>query len=177
MQTYMDDKNLLAKEQKGCCRGIKGCKDHLLLSKAIVQDCKRKKRNLSMAWIDYQKAFDKVPHSWIIKSLELLGIKDKVITFTKKAMTTWKTRMRLQTENKVLETEDIKIQCGIFQGNSLSPLLFCTCLIPLTENLNRLNTGYEGQTTKIKSFASTTHGRFEADCQIGGRTSETDTNC
>ena len=103
-----------------------------------------------MVWIDYRKASDKVPHSWIIKSLELLGINDKVITFTKKAMTTWKTRMRLQTENKVLETEDIKIQCGIFQGDSLSPLLLCTCLIPLTEHLNRLNTGYEVQTTKMK---------------------------
>ena len=41
-----------------------------------------------MAWTDYQKAFDKEPHSWIIKYLELLGINDKVITFTKKAMTT-----------------------------------------------------------------------------------------
>ena len=37
-----------------------------------------------MAWIDYQKAFDRVPHSWIIKSLELIGINNKVILFTKK---------------------------------------------------------------------------------------------
>ena len=65
-------------------------------------------------------------------------------------MTAWKTHMCLQTENKVLKTEDIKIQCGIFQGHSLLPLLFCICLIPLTENLNRLNTGYEDQTTKMK---------------------------
>ena len=72
-----------------------------------------------MVWSDYQKAFDNVPYSWIIKYLELLGINDKVITFTKKAMTTWKTRMRLQTENKVLETEGIKTQCGIFQEDSL----------------------------------------------------------
>jgi hypothetical protein len=34
-----------------------------------------------MAWIDYQKAFDRVPHSWIIKSLELIGINKKVIAF------------------------------------------------------------------------------------------------
>ena len=40
--------------------------------------------------------------------------------------------MRLHTENKLIETGDIKIQCGIFQGDSLSPLLFCICLIPLT---------------------------------------------
>ena len=44
MQTHMDDENLLPKEQKGSCRGTKGGKDHLLLSKASVQDCKRKKK-------------------------------------------------------------------------------------------------------------------------------------
>ena len=71
-----------------------------------------------MAWIDYQKAFDRVPHSWIIKSLELIGINNKVILFTKKAMTNWKTRICLHAENKLIETEDTKIQCGIFQGVS-----------------------------------------------------------
>jgi len=58
--------------------------------------------------------------------------------------------MRLHTENKPIETEDIKIQCRIFQADSLSPQLFCICLIPLTEHLNRLNTGYEEHTTKTK---------------------------
>jgi hypothetical protein len=45
MQKYMDDKNLLPKEQKGGCSGTKGCKDQLLLSKAILQECKHKKKN------------------------------------------------------------------------------------------------------------------------------------
>ena len=85
-----------------------------------------------MAWIDYQKAFDRVPHSWIIKSLELIEINNKVISFTKKVMTYWKARMCLYEENKLIETEDIRIQCGIFQGDLLSPLLFCICLISLT---------------------------------------------
>ena len=103
-----------------------------------------------MARIDYQKAFDRVPHSWIIKSLEIIGINTKVISFTKKVMGYWRTRMRLHAENKLIETEDIKVQCGIFQGDSLSPLLFCICLLPLTEQLNKLNTGYEVHTTKTK---------------------------
>ena len=58
--------------------------------------------------------------------------------------------MRLHTENKLIETDDMKIQCGIFQGDSLSSLLFCICLIPLTDQLNRLNTGYDQHTTKTK---------------------------
>jgi hypothetical protein len=58
--------------------------------------------------------------------------------------------MCIHKENKPIETEDTEIQCGIFQGDSLSSLLFCICLIPLTEQLNRLNTGYEEHTTKTK---------------------------
>jgi len=62
-----------------------------------------------MAWIDYQKAFDRLPHSWIIKSLELTGINNKVISFTKKVMSYWRTHMCLHTENKLIETADIKL--------------------------------------------------------------------
>jgi len=104
-----------------------------------------------MAWIDCQKAFYRVPHSWIIKSVEIIGINTKVISF-RKVMGYWRTRMRLHAENTLIETEDIKIQCGIFQGNSLSPLLFCICLFRLTEQLNKLNTRHEEHTTKTKIF-------------------------
>jgi hypothetical protein len=67
-----------------------------------------------MAWLYYQKAFDRVLHSWIIKSLEIIGINTEVISFTKKVMGYWRARMRLDAENKLIETEDIKIQFGIF---------------------------------------------------------------
>jgi hypothetical protein len=91
-------------------------------------------------------------NSWIIKFLELTVINNKVIAFTNKAMTYWRTRMHVQAENELIhvETEDMKIEYVIFQGDSLSPMLFFICLIPLTEQLNRLNTGYEEHITKTK---------------------------
>jgi hypothetical protein len=145
----MDDENLIPKipkKRKRCCSRTKGCKDQLLISKDILQECKRRKKILSMAWIDYQKAFDRVSYSWIIKSQELIGINNQVISFT---MPHWRTRMCLHAEQKLIQIDDIKTECGIFQGDSLSPLLFCICLIPLT-TLNRLNTGYEQHTMKKK---------------------------
>ena len=40
----MVDENLMPKEQRGCCSGSKGCKDQLLISKAILQERKRRKK-------------------------------------------------------------------------------------------------------------------------------------
>jgi hypothetical protein len=68
-----------------------------------------------MPWIDYRKAFNKVPHSCIIKSLELIGINNEVTAITKKAMTYWRTRMCLHAGNEPIETEDIKYSVGYFK--------------------------------------------------------------
>jgi hypothetical protein len=65
-------------------------------------------------------------------------------------MGSWRTRMSLHAENKLIGTEDIKISYEIFQGASLSPLLFCICLLPLTKQFNKLNTEYEEHITKTK---------------------------
>ena len=63
ISTHLEKQTLLPAEQKGRHPGSKGCKDQLILSKAIYEDCRRRNKNLSIAWIDYQKTFDSVPHS------------------------------------------------------------------------------------------------------------------
>jgi len=83
-------------------------------------------------------------------------------------MTCWKTSMHLHTEGKITETEDLEIQHGIFQGDSLTPLLFCISLIPLTEQLNKLNTGYEEHTTKTK----VSYLLYMDDLKLIGKTEE-----
>jgi len=75
--------------------------------KTILPECKCRKKDLCLAGMDYQKTFDRVPHSWIMKHLELIGINNKVISITKKVMSYWRTRMRLHTENKLIETDGI----------------------------------------------------------------------
>ena len=81
-----------------------------------------------MAWIDYKKAYDSVPHSWISKVLEMLGISSKVRKFLKAAMGSWKTLLTVLGH----VMGDVDIRRGLFQGDSLSPLIFVTALIPLT---------------------------------------------
>ena len=48
-----------------------------------------RKRNLSMAWIDYKKVYDMVPHSWIIAYLEIVGINEKIQSLLAESMKSW----------------------------------------------------------------------------------------
>ena len=32
-----------------------------------------RKKNLAVAWIDYKKAYDMVPHSWVVECLDMVG--------------------------------------------------------------------------------------------------------
>ena len=44
-------------------QGNHGTDDQVLLDKTVLRDCKMRHTNLPMAWIDYKKTYDIVPHS------------------------------------------------------------------------------------------------------------------
>ena len=43
-----------------------------------------------MAWIDYRKAYDMIPHSWISESLEVFGVAENTKIFFVNSMNKWK---------------------------------------------------------------------------------------
>ena len=46
ISTQLEEQSLQPSEQKGCHPGSKGCKDQLMISKAIYEDCRRRNKNL-----------------------------------------------------------------------------------------------------------------------------------
>jgi len=56
------------------------------MDKVLTADSKRRKTNLAMGWIDYKNAYDTVPHSWTIQSMELHNIDHKIINLVQHAM-------------------------------------------------------------------------------------------
>ena len=100
------------------------------------QDPRRK--NLAMAWIDYKKAYDIVPQSWIIHCLKMYKISHEVINFIEKTMQTW--RVELTAGGRSLA--ETKIQRGIFRDEK-SPLLFIIAMMPLNHILRKCTAGYK----------------------------------
>ena len=111
------------------------------MNKIVLEDCKKEKKNLSVAWIDYKKAFDSMPHTWIIKCMEIFKLSPTLIQFIRVSMEQWKTVMILNAPNPIT-TNAIKINSGIFLGDSFSPLIFCLALAPLSFILNKTKKCY-----------------------------------
>ena len=58
----LEDTNTIPHQQKDCRWKCRGTRDQLLIDKMVMMN-KGRKTNLSMAWIDYKKAFDMIPHN------------------------------------------------------------------------------------------------------------------
>ena len=91
-----------------------------------------------MTWIDYKKANDMVPHSWIIDCLETVVINEKIRRLLTESMKSWRVELISGEEN----LGEFNIRRGIFQGDSLSPLLFVVWLLLLTHILRDAALGY-----------------------------------
>ena len=108
-------------------------KGQLLTDKMIVEDCKRQLTPLAIAWIDYRKGYDIVPHSWIQKCMKVFGVAVNVRSSVNASMKQWNTELTASNQR----LGNVKITRGILEHDSLCPLLFVLVIIPLTLVLGR----------------------------------------
>ena len=63
-----------------------------------------------MVRIDYKKAYDMIPQSWILHCLKMNKITDQIVQFIKKTMQTWRAELTAGGQSLA----EVKIQRGIF---------------------------------------------------------------
>jgi hypothetical protein len=78
---YLTQNKIMTEEQKGCRKNSQGCKEQLIIDIITTKQAHKKNRNLSIAWIDYKKAYDSIPHSWLIEVLKIYKIDNILIKF------------------------------------------------------------------------------------------------
>ena len=136
---YLDSEMMLPEEQKGCRRKPRGTHDLLFIDKMILKKVKTRQKNHATAWIDYKKAFDLIPHSWSLECLKMLGINEEIRKLLEESMKNW--RVELVCGSASLG--EVSIIRGIFQRDSMSPLLFVIALISLTHILRKVEPTYK----------------------------------
>ena len=143
MFAHCEQYQLIHPAQKGCSRGQYGCIDHLLLTNSVWHQVHSKYRSLSVAWLDYRKAYDSVPHNWLLECLRLFRFPSVLIDCIEHLVPLWGTSLFLcLPDREPVKLSNVSVKCGIYQGDSLSPLLFCLCLNPLSYMLDGLK-GYK----------------------------------
>ena len=133
---------MFSDEQKGWCKGSRVTAELLYIDQLILNESNTRRKTLAMAWIDYKKAYNKVPHRWIINSLKMYKISEEVINFIDKTMKTWRVEL----------TAEATIQRGIFQGDALSPSLFIITMMPLNHVHRKCTAGYKLSRSQEKSI-------------------------
>ena len=166
---HLDQEKLLPEEQKGCRKASRGTNDLLYIDRAVTKEVKSRNKNLAMAWIDYKKADDMVPHLLIIECLDLFGVAEYIKSLLVKSMEMCKAM--LCSGNS--ELGEVEIKRGIFQGNSLSPLVFVLALIPLSLILRKAKAAYEFSESKEKI----NHLLFMDDLKLCSRSEKDEVEC
>ncbi|CAK1589327.1 unnamed protein product [Parnassius mnemosyne] len=142
---HLNSNQVMSRAQNGCWGGGRGTKEPLLIDAVIGKVVKRNRRNLSAAWIDYKKAFDSVPHTWLKRVLELYKVDCTVRDFLGQCMGQWSTILCHLGERMTAAENHIRIRRGIFQGDCLSPTWFCLSLNPLSTLLEGSGRGFQLQ--------------------------------
>ena len=137
---------MLPEEQKGCRKGSRETNDSLYLDRAVIKEVKSRNKNLAMLLIDYKKAYDIVPHSRIIECSDLFRVAENIKSLLVNSMEKWE--VMLCSGNS--ELGEVEIKQGIFQGDSLSPLVFVLALILLSLILRKAKPTYEFSKSKEK---------------------------
>ncbi|CAK1602767.1 unnamed protein product [Parnassius mnemosyne] len=140
---HLNSNQVMSRAQNGCRGGGRGTKEPLLIDAVIGNVVKRNRRNLSAAWIDYKKAFDSVPHTWLKMVLELYKVDCTVQDFLGQCMGQWSTILCHLGERMTAAENHIRIRRGIFQGDCLSPTWFCLSLNPLSTLLEGSGRGFQ----------------------------------
>ena len=98
----------------------------------------------------------------------MYGAEENTIKFLKNTMPNWKTILT----SSGTRLAEVNIKRGIFQGDSLSPLLFIVAMIPMTRVLERMEVGYQLK----KGCSRINHLMFMDDSKLFRRgTKEIDT--
>ena len=89
------------------------------------------KDHLDIIFLDFEKAFDKVPHKRLLLKLSKYGISGKLLNWFEAFLKD--TRQRVVLGDDLSDWNDIK--SGVPQGSVIGPILFIIYINDLSDNL------------------------------------------
>ena len=108
LAAHIEANGLLPEEQPALRKGARGCVDCLAVDKVVITDARFKGlRTLSVGWIEFDKAYDRVPHEWLISVLDTICAPGWVRATVGCLHSMWRTVMGEKSEQRTVRTRPI----------------------------------------------------------------------
>ena len=129
--------------QKGFVTGLPGVFEHIYSLSAIMEDALANKKPLMMTFLDLKNAFGSVSHQLIFDMLKAVKVPPSVVDYIQ----SFYSQLFAIVKSKSWGTVPIPFKRGVFQGDTLSPIVFLLVFNPVLKLAESLNSshGYKFQ--------------------------------
>ena len=115
------------------CGFVKGTStsDAIFATRMLIERHREKRKPLHIAFLDLEKAFDRVPHDLIWMSLRKHGVPEPYIAWIKLMYT----NVTSVVQCPAGKSDPFDVTVGVHQGSALSPLLFIVVMNAVTADI------------------------------------------
>ena len=146
---HLNKYNLINNSQHGFTRK-RSCLTNLLEFLEYVSDYVDQGFPIDVIYLDFQKAFDKVPHKRLMKKIKSLGITGKIYDWIEDWLNNREQRVVLLGKS----SKWVKVESGLPQGSVLGPLLFLIYINDIDDCVNSKLLKFADDTKVFRVIAS-----------------------